>query len=165
MHTPKRLIACPSCGCHHHLGEPSCPHCGTAPSGRAAAALLLGLSLATGCDAGGKEIALYGVAVTWPIVSITAPEDGATVTAGDVEVDGTVEDSEVADLSTLVPAWTLDDAATCAEATVDASGETSCVVTLSEGDHTVGLSVVDPGTGESGEASITLTAAAADTGG
>ena len=146
------------------MDEAGCPHCGAVSFGRAAVAVLLGLSLATGCEAGGKAIALYGAMVTTPEVTITAPADGATVSAGDVEIDATVVDSDASDLTTLDVAWAVDDAAVCADATVDASGDTTCVPTLSAGDHTVTVTVSDPEDMEPGEASITLHVTA-DTGG
>jgi hypothetical protein len=46
------LVACPSCACHHRADAAECPHSGashgTSPRSRAASAVLLGLTLATG---------------------------------------------------------------------------------------------------------------------
>jgi hypothetical protein len=165
MHTPKPLVACSSCGCHHRAGETACPHCGSAPpvGRRAASALVLGLAVAAGCTAGGGAVAMYGVAITGPIVTITSPADGDTVAAGDLEVDATVSDSQVSDLTTVTVAWTVDGDAACADAAVDASGATSCTATLDEGDHTIAVSGTDP-TGDPGMGASITVHAAADTG-
>src|SRR6187200_707628 len=50
---------CAACGCHHREAE-ACPHCGSSPVGRTAAAALLGLGL-IGLPA---CVSMYGLEVT-----------------------------------------------------------------------------------------------------
>jgi hypothetical protein len=81
------LQSCTSCGRHVRVTELACPHCGAAlrPSGRSAAAILLGLALA-GCPEPSKDLqALYGVAETGNRED--ADGDGWTVAAGDCDDD------------------------------------------------------------------------------
>jgi hypothetical protein len=118
--------------------------------------MLLGLALASGCV--GKSVAMYGVAITAPLVSISSPADGATVAAGEVEVDASV--GGVGDPAAVEVSWEVDGVAACDDATVDASGGTTCVATLSAGDHTVAITAVDPDLAGSGTAAITLHVAA-----
>ncbi len=88
------MHACSSCGCYCRPTELSCPHCGhgfmDGVSGRAAAALLLGLSLGmNGCVGGAKygtpdsgAQAEYGVIDT---SSIDEDGDGWSVEDGDCD--------------------------------------------------------------------------------
>lgn len=148
MHTPARLVACSTCACHYRAEEPGCPHCGSAWSGRHAAALMLGLALAGGC----KSVAMYGTAITGPVlaVNITTPADDANLsTPGDVEVVATVLAVDV-DLNAIDVVWAVDEVAACDDAAVDAEFNTTCIVSLSDGDHTIAVSVFDP-VSEAGE--------------
>lgn len=154
MHTPSRLVACPSCSCHYRAEEPGCPHCGSSStSGRAAAALLLGLTLTSGCF--GKSVAMYGVAITDPeiFVQIDAPEADARIDApGDVTAEATVNAYNVGDLAGLDLAWSVDDVAACDDAALTSDGDTTCVATLTAGDHTIAVTVTDPESGANGSA-------------
>jgi hypothetical protein len=143
MHTPSRLIACSDCACHHRPDESRCPHCGSAPSGRPAAALLLGLALTSGCF--GKSVAMYGIAVTGspPTAAITDPADGDTVPPGEVALVGMVSDPDLVDNSELSVSWAVDDVAVCDGAAASASGETRCTTELATGDHRITLEVYD----------------------
>ena len=159
MHTPSRLVACPTCACHYRAEEADCPHCGSTASGRPAAALMLGLALMGGC---GKSVALYGAPITGPIigVEITAPIDGAELDAGDLTVEATVSATDITDLTTLDVSWSLDGDAVCDETSIDGGGGTTCVVPLTAGEHAVSVEVSDPASGNAGGDAVTVTVGA-----
>ena len=157
MHTPARLVACPTCACHHRAEDTGCPHCGSTASGRPAAALMLGLALMGGC---GKSVAMYGMPITGPYIDaeITAPADGAVLDApGDLTIEATVSATEIADLTTLDVSWSLDGDAVCDETSVSDAGETTCVVPLTAGEHALSVDITDPATGRMDRDTVTVT--------
>ncbi len=90
------MRACSSCGCYGRLTEITCPHCGEGyvdgASGRAAAALLLGLSLGmNGCVGQSKYgVPDSGVQAEYGVIDtgyVDDDEDGWTVRDGDCADD------------------------------------------------------------------------------
>ena len=63
---------------------------------------------------------------------------------------------ELNDLTVLDVAWSVDAVAVCDDATVSASGDTTCVTPLEAGEHTIELVVTDPESGASGYDGITV---------
>ena len=94
---------------------------------------------------------------TPPSVSIETPTEGAQLNAGvPVVLSGLVVDNYYAsDLTQIVPTWAVNGARVCAEATVDASGRSSCEATFDEGEASITFSAVNPD-GLQGVAEITV---------
>ena len=90
------MKACSSCGCYCRPADPTCPHCGGSlhGGGRAAAAVLLGLSLSLhGCVTVQSK---YGVPDTGAHAEYGVPDTGLIDSDGDgwTPVDGDCNDED-----------------------------------------------------------------------
>ena len=90
-----------------------------------------------------------------PTAVITAPDDGAEVTAGALPVQGRISDPDHS-ASELMAIWYLNGELVCEE-TPDTDGQTSCTVSVEEGSVELILEAVDP-RNASGTSTITLLA-------
>ncbi len=95
---------------------------------------------------------------TAPSVSIETPTDGAILNEGvAVILSGIVVDNYYKeDMTALIPTWAVNGARVCPEATIDASGRSSCETSFDEGTAGISFSAVNPD-GLQGVAEISVT--------
>ncbi len=144
-------------------GEELCAATAPDNDGNTSCAVTAGLDLTEitleGVDPEGAtaldSIALAITATEAPTATITAPEDGTTLYAGETfGLEGLVADGEDA-VDSLAVSWTSSLSGDLGAAAPDSSGRSSLYTSLTEGDHVVTLTATDS-TGKTGTDDILL---------